>query len=71
MNSGQNIHLDSGKQYLSNRYRSYITDDRTVGIIEAGLTFTQKNMSMASRYNGSFGSEAHDNVIWGEFGYSF
>lgn len=63
--------IDSGMQYLSNRYRSYITDDRTVGTIEAGLTFTQKNMSMSIRYNGNFGSDTHDNVIWGEFGYSF
>lgn len=66
-----NGRIKGDMEFYGSHYGSYITDDRTVGTLEAGLKFTRKNLSMAIRYNGNFGSDTHDNIVWGEFGYAF
>ncbi len=63
--------IDGGMRFVGNRYGSYVADDKTVGTVEAGLQFQQGNMTMAVKYNGNFGQDTHDSVVWGEIGYAF
>ena len=64
-------HVDSGFTFMDKRYTANLTEDRTSGIIDAGLRITRGNLSGALRYNGEFGSHYTDHIIWAEIGSTF
>ena len=64
-------HVDSGFTFMDKRYTANLTEDRTSGIVDAGLRITRGNFSGALRYNGEFGSHFTDHIIWAEIGSTF
>lgn len=64
-------HVDSGFTFMDKSYTANLTEDRTSGIVDAGLRITRGNLSGALRYNGEFGSHYTDHIIWAEIGSTF
>lgn len=64
-------HVDSGFTFMDKHYTANLTEDRTSGIVDAGLRITRGNLSGALRYNGEFGSHYTDHIIWAEIGSTF
>ena len=64
-------HVDSGFTFMDKRYTANLTEDRTSGIVDAGLRITRGNFSGALRYNGEFGNHFTDHIIWAEIGSTF
>ena len=64
-------HVDSGFTFMDKHYTANLTEDRTSGIIDAGLRITRGNLSGALRYNGEFGSHYTDHIIWASIGSTF
>ena len=61
----------SGFTFMDKSYTANLTEDRTSGIVDAGLRITRGNLSGALRYNGEFGSHYTDHIIWAEIGSTF
>ncbi len=64
-------HVDAAFDFMNRRYTSYLTEDRTIGTVDAGIRFTRNTTSGAIRYNGEFGPHFTDHIVWAEIGVTF